>query len=171
MPVDPHRLDSQLILDEGMWLRAYDDSTGVPVAPGMVCHGNLTVGVGRNLDANPLSPSELQVIGHDAHTLPITHNGALFLLHNDEEKAIHALTAHCSWWLSLDDVRARGMIDLMFNMGWGRLQTFKHFLADMACKDYENAGKGLLSSRWYNQVGLRGPRVVDMISIAKDFTS
>jgi GH24 family phage-related lysozyme (muramidase) len=143
-----------------MRLRAYLDTRGI-----------LTVGVGRNLDANPLSTDELQAVGHDARTRPITHDQALFLLHNDEAHAINALCANCSWWISLDDVRARAMVDLMFNMGWGTLQTFKHFLADMATKDYEAAGKELLSSKWYNQVGLRGPRIVDMISLGKDFTA
>lgn len=164
--IDRQKLDSQLMLDEGLRLKAYRDTRGF-----------LTVGVGRNLDANPLSGPELAIVGHDARKLPITHDQAVFLLHNDEMKSISLLTEHAAWWSLLSDVRARVMVDLVFNMGWrsadGKhgLSTFQHFLADMACRAFDSAADDLKSSAWYNQVGNRGPRLVAMVRTDQDYTA
>ena len=156
--IDQQKLDSQLMLDEGLRLKPYRDSRGY-----------LSTGAGRNLDTNPLTPAEIAVCGHDGRTQPITLAAAIFLLHNDEATAMNELTTNCGWWVNLDDVRARVMIDLMFNMGWGTLQNFHHFLADMACKSFDTAADDLKDSAWYNEVGDRGPRLVRMVRTGSDY--
>lgn len=158
--INQPRLDSQLMLDEGLRLMAYKDQ-----------FGHLTIGVGRNLDANPLSPAELAVVGHDARTLPITHDNAIYLLHNDETKGMQALSVRWPWWSSLDDVRARVMVDLVFNMGVEKLSEFVHFLADMRLGAFIVASDDLKNSAWYKEVGNRGPRLVGMVETGKDYTS
>lgn len=158
--INRYLLDSQLMLDEGLRLMPYIDSRGF-----------LTTGVGRNLDGNPLTAAEMAVVGHDGRTLPLTHDQAIFLLHNDEMKAMTILSHWLPWWLNLSDVPARVMVDLEFNMGWSKLQLFHHFLADMQAGDFAAAGQDLQNSVWFGEVGKRGPRLVGMVTTGQDYTS
>lgn len=158
--IDRQKLDSQLMLDEGLRLKPYLDSLG-----------KLTTGVGRNLDDNPLSPAELAVVGHNGRTATLTHDQAMFLLHNDEMKAINSLSNYWPWWSQLDDVRGRVMIDLVFNMGAERLRGFVHFMADMRDRNFKAAGYTLKDSLWYKEVGDRGPRLVNMTASGQDYTA
>lgn len=160
MSLDRQKLDSQLILEEGLRLVAYKDPRGF-----------LTTGVGRNLDGNPLTPAEIKVCGSDGRTQPITHDTAMFLLHNDEMKAMNALSAHASWWIGLDEIRSRVMVDLCFNMGWSTLSQFHHFLGDMSEGSFYFAAEDLMASAWYNEVGNRGPRLVGMVKTGEDYIS
>jgi len=158
--IDKNKLDSQLMLDEGCRLKAYADQ-----------YGNLTVGVGRNLDGNPLSDAELAVIGHDARTLPITHDQALLLLHNDEMRAFNVLNYNCPWWSSLDDVRGRVLVDLVFNLGVVKFLGFHTFLTLMRTGKYKQAADDLSGTAWYSEVGDRGPRLVGMVATGEDYTA
>lgn len=158
--IDKNKLDSQLMLDEGLRLIAYKDQ-----------YGNLTVGVGRNLDSNPLTVSEIVRVGHDARDEPITHDDALFLLHNDEMKVFNALGEHMPWWNSMDDVRGRVLADLCFNMGITKLLGFHTFLSLLEAHSFDDAASDLAGTAWYGQVGARGPRLVGMVSTGEDYTS
>lgn len=158
--IDKAKLDSQLMLDEGLRLIAYRDQ-----------RGNLTVGVGRNLDSNPLSADELALVGHDARTQPITHDDALYLLHNDEAVVFNELDEHMPWWNYLDDVRGRVLADLCFNMGIYKLLVFNTFLALMHQGNYQDAADDLRDTLWYGQVGARGPRLIAMTSTGEDYNA
>lgn len=166
MPIDLPKLDKQLILEEGLRLTPYKDTKGF-----------LTVGVGRNLDANPLTPTEIAVCGSNGRAAPITHAGAMLCLHNDEDRAISALNEHATWWEGLDEIRARVMAILCFNMGWrsadGKhgLSTFVHFLLDMQEGAFDLAVADLRASLWYNETGDRGPRLVGMVRSGQDYTA
>lgn len=157
---DRNKLDSQLMLDEGLRLKAYKDQ-----------NGNLTIGVGRNLDSNPLTDEEVAQVGHDARTQPITHEDALYLLHNDEDEVFKELTDYLPWWHDLDDVRARVLVDLCFNMGVHKLLKFNTFLALMHQGNYTTAADDLEGTAWYGQVGIRGSRLVGMVSTGEDYTA
>lgn len=180
MNLNMGRMRTQLIMEEQLRLVAYDDATGRPVpvitdedgvrtlAP---YRGNLTTGVGRNLDGHPLSPSEIAAVGHDGRTLPITHDQALLLLDNDLSAVQTVLDHSLQWWRFLDEIRARVMVDLCFNMGISTLLKFKNFLAEMRTGSYEHAAVELQNSLWYNQTGTRGVRLVAMIETGKDWIS
>lgn len=157
---DRQKLDSQLMLDEGLRLKAYMDTRGF-----------LTVGVGRNLDGNPLTSSEIAFVGHNARTLPITHDQAIYLLHNDEGKTLAELSDCVSWWTDLPDIPSRVMIDLMFNMGEHTFEQFHQFFALMHTGAYAKAGDDLETTAWYKQVGNRGPRLVKMLQTGQDYTA
>lgn len=163
------RLHSQLILEEGLRLQAYDDATGKPVPAGQTCRGKLTIGIGHNLDAKPLTASQQKIIGHDGRTLPITIQQALMLLDDDITDVCRWLTTLLPWWTQLDEIRARVLCDLTFNMGVHTLLTFKHFLSDMRTGNYEVAGTDLENSLWYKQVGSRAIRLVAMITTGEDY--
>lgn len=157
MTINKQALDSQLILDEGLRLQAYKDTRGC-----------LTVGVGRNLDTNPLSQTEIAVCGSDGRTSPITHDAAIFLLHNDEVTAMDSLSDHLPWWVNCDDARARVLIGLCFNMGVHKLVTFDQFLTLIRDGAYDDAADDLAGTLWYREVGERGPRYVSMVRTGKD---
>lgn len=165
------RLHAQLILEEGLRLMAYDDATGYPVPPGGVCRGKLTVGVGHNLDANPLTADELAAVGHDGRKQPITRANAIMILDNDITVACYELDRHVPWCESLDEIRARVMVDLSFNMGINKLMGFQHFLGYMNQGQYDHAASELENSVWYDQVGARGVRLAGMVRSGEDYTS
>lgn len=57
---------------------------------------------------------------------------------------------------SLDEVRQRILVNLTFNLG-NRLAGFKKFIAALKAKDFVKAAAELKDSKWYVQVGRRGP--------------
>lgn len=136
-------LQAQLKLDEGVRRTVYIDTMG-----------HRTIGVGRNLDANPL-PAGMKP--------PLTDEQIDDLLQQDIAAVVRSLNNHLLWWQQLDDPRQRVMIDLAFNMGIGTLQTFTTFLHYMRTDNYDMAAKDLLTTEWAKQVGTRAGRVVALL--------
>lgn len=64
---------------------------------------------------------------------------------------------------NLTDIRKRACADLCYNMGKGTLSKFVRFIAAMKINDYNLAGQSLRESRWFTQVGRRGPNIITMI--------
>ena len=108
--------------------------------------GKHTVGVGHNLDDNPISQAAADQI-----------------LADDIAACRRQLTFNLHWFTELDEVRQAAMLDLCFNLGWAGLGRFRRFLHWMEQKDWSKAAAELVASRWYNQVGNRAPRVKAMI--------
>jgi lysozyme len=73
------------------------------------------------------------------------------------------LNAAIPWWGSLPDQAQRVMANLCFNMGWKTLATFRQFLAAMQAHDWQRAAQELKNSKWWGQVGERGPRIVQRL--------
>lgn len=130
----------QLREHEGWEREPYQDSVGV-----------WTIGCGRNLEANPLTDDEIR-----------------YLLDNDIRRTLRACVEHLPWFEGLDEVRKRAVLDLAFNMGVRGLLTFRVACAALARRDYEAAADALVNSKWYRQVGRRGPRVVGMVRHGRD---
>ena len=128
-------LVDDLTTDEGMRLRIYVDTAG-----------KVTVGVGRNLSDRGIS-----------------HDEAGVMLLNDIALVAMQLDASQPWWRTLDAPRQRVMINLGFNMGVPTLNTFHQFLDLMQQHDWQGAAADLEGTKWYGQVGERGPRMVSRI--------
>ena len=112
--------------------------------------GKITVGVGRNIDAEGgigLSEEEID-----------------FLLQNDIQCCIVELSSEYDWFRDLDDVRKDAMVDIAFNLGITRLRLFKRALAAMAVGNYKEASTEFLDSKWAKQVGSRALELTDMIA-------
>jgi lysozyme len=139
--------------DEGLEEQPYRDTEGI-----------WTFGVGRNLEANPITGPEWKAL-LDAGEISVTLTppGARRLLRN----GIVAATAACArtffWWPRLDDVRREAIANLVFNMGIQRFGTFRKLIEAMNHCDYETAADELQDSRWFGQVGARGPRLVKQL--------
>lgn len=108
--------------------------------------GYLTVGVGHNLEANPLPESVIDA-----------------LLREDVAAVIEKLDKSIPWWRALNDVRRAALIDMGFNLGVGGLLGFRKALAFLQQHQYDKAADEFADSKWYTQVGDRGKRIVKMI--------
>ncbi len=124
-------LQSQLIRDEGVRLKIYQDTVG-----------KWTIGVGRNLSDDGISQSE-----------------AMMLLSNDIAATGKALQTAIPWSMALDDVRLGALTNMAFNMGVGGLLQFKNFLAAMQQGNWTEARDQMLDSKWAEQVGSRAQRL------------
>lgn len=132
-------LIEQLIRDEGLRLEPYDDTRGFK-----------TVGVGHNLDSNPL-PNE---------TYPLTVQRAKDILAEDVARIQGTLKTHLPWVVFLPEVYAGILLNMSFNLGVGGLLQFQHMLAAVKVMGYEEAAKQMQASSWYTQVGDRAKRLV-----------
>ena len=131
-PWGAEELVSELTTDEGLRLRLYTDTVG-----------KVSIGVGRNLTDRGIS-----------------HDEAGVMLLNDISLVVMQLDAQMSWWRTLDASRQRVMINLGFNMGVPTLATFGTFLDLMQKHDFPGAADDLQGTKWYDEVGERGPRTV-----------
>jgi lysozyme len=128
-------LIDELERDEGLRLKVYVDSVGIP-----------TIGIGRNLRDRGLSREE-----------------AYHLLHNDLEEVSAQLDQRLPWWGRLDDVRQRVLANMCFNLGISGLMQFERTLALTMTGKYEEAADEMLRSKWAAQVGERAVRLSQML--------
>lgn len=63
-----------------------------------------------------------------------------------------------------DQRRKQAMVDLAYNMGPNWYKTWPKFSAAAAKGDWKTAAQELKNSKWYKQVGNRGPTIVNMIA-------
>lgn len=132
-------LRDQLIRHEGIKLRVYRDSLGIE-----------TIGVGRNIRDKGITADE-----------------AMTLLNHDIEECLSDLRGW-GWFLLLDPVRQRALVDMRFNLGPSRLRGFKRFLNAMERGDWEGAHHEMLNSQWAAQVGGRAMRLGRMVLTGLD---
>ncbi len=122
------KVKEQLVRHEGLKLRPYRCPAG-----------KLTIGVGRNLDANGISPKE-----------------AFILLENDILRCERELMEHIPiTYIEINETRKSVLLNMCFNLGISGLMEFKNTLAFIGAGDFEKAANGMLASRWAKQVGRR----------------
>ena len=127
----------KLIRDaEGYRLKAYRDSVG-----------SIAVGIGRDLITKGLSEEEVE-----------------FLFRRDLSDAIEDAQAVLGdTWQRLSPARQAVFVDMAFNLGRGGLSKFKSMLAAVDRGDFDAAAEQARASKWFTQVGNRGPRNVNLI--------
>ncbi len=133
----------QLLRDEGLRLFPYKDTKGFT-----------TIGVGHNLDANPLDFDVTQ---------GITQEKALQILGQDVERISRFLVRSLPWVVSLDEARLGVLQNMGFNMGVPGLLQFHHDLADTQAGNYVQAAADMRASKWYTEVGDRAARLVQQM--------
>ena len=122
--------------------------------------GFKTIGIGRNLETNPLTPKEKEVV-KDLNKISVEQ--ALFLLRNDVKRCVKELSSNISFFYQLDDERQYALLDMCFNMGIKRLLGFKRMLNAMLIGDYRGAAKECLMSKYAKDVGKRAQRIARLI--------
>lgn len=125
------KLKEELIRYEGLRMDVYLDSVGLP-----------TVGIGH-MDKNMLvgavySPSQVDA-----------------LYQKDVQNALKIAKQVCDFD-QLDEVRQRVLIQLCFNLG-NRILGFTKTIAALKARDFKRAADELQDSKWFTQVGRRGP--------------
>lgn len=152
-----------LYVEEGISLKPYLDTKGL-----------LTIGCGRCVDKNPFTPEELAFIGHNGRTKPITMQQLNFLLDNDIAAFTSLLNLHAPWWSQLNEPRARALLELCFNMGWGNgkrgLSSFTNTLRAIRSGAWQQAYNGLMVSKWAKDVKIRrATRISSMVRDGVDY--
>jgi lysozyme len=134
------KLTIRLKNQEGLRLKPYKDTVD-----------KLTIGYGRNLNANGISIAEADTfLDHDIST------------------AIEAVSSRIILWHSLDDVRQRVLIEMCFNLGIDGLLKFNNFFLALHLHDYDTAAKEMLNSLWSKQVKNRAIELATMMETGKD---
>ncbi len=163
-----HSLEDQLILHEGLKLRTYRCPAGY-----------WTIGVGRNLEAKGLTDFEqMHIFGRDGMSKQevierlkeqgVTTEQAMWLLANDISECIKDLKTF-TWFDQLDDVRAKVVIDMRFNLGRAGFRKFRKMIAALERGNYGAAADEMVDSAWYHQVGNRSKRLVAMMRTGEDY--
>lgn len=137
------RLIKQLEIDEGKKNFPYRDTVG-----------KLTIGIGRNLADKGISDEEMKI-----------------LLGNDIKEVIQQLSSNLPYFNSLDDVRQEVLINMCFNMGWGKLSQFKTTLGYVGAGKYKEAAISMMQSLWAKQVGNRAVRLAKMMETGESTLS
>jgi lysozyme len=131
----PMSIAEQLKRDEGCELFVYTCPSGA-----------LTIGVGRNLEANGITQAEADL-----------------LLEHDIERVTLELERALPWSLKLDDARFGVLQNMAFTLGTAGLLEFEHMLGAMQMEDWEAAAEALLDSQYAEQVGLRADRLAEQL--------
>ena len=126
--------------------------------------GNWTVGIGHYIGKT--LPERFRNANGTPKTLTDTQVQMLFEKDYKEHKED---AAKLPMYDSLDNKGKQALIDLTFNMGSEVFSEDKwpKFFAALKNKDLETAAKELKNSKWYNQVGDRAPRVINLIKGAE----
>ncbi len=104
--------------------------------------GFLTIGIGRNLDANGISDLEAEL-----------------MCLNDINKTQNELDAHLSWWRKCPENVQFVMMDMCFNLGITKFKKFTRTLDLVYAGLYERASLEMLNSSWSGQVGVRAEKL------------
>lgn len=129
--------------------------------------GYPTIGYGRNLKTNPLSSSELAKCFR-------TQDGKLSvneLVANEWlTQEVAKIASECEgkeWFEYLGFERKGVVIDMIYNIGMSKWNGFKKCQSALTEKNFGTASLELKDSKWYNQVGLRGKRNVEIMKFGE----
>lgn len=129
--------------------------------------GYRTIGYGRNLETNPLSDSEkLKCFRTQEGKLSITEATASEWLTSE----IIEIAKKCEgkdWFEYLGFERKGVVIDLIYNLGLSKWNTFKKTQDALKEKNFGTASLELEDSKWFRQVGLRGKRNVEIMKFGE----
>lgn len=142
------KLREQLKFHEGLRLKPYYDTEGIK-----------TIGVGRNMEANPPDDELGRRVGPEG----ISEQEAVKLLDNDIDKCVRDVESKISSYGKLSEPRQHVLLDMCFNMGINGLLKFTNMLAAVDRGDYARAADEMLNSKWANQVKGRSTRLANMM--------
>jgi lysozyme len=123
---------------EGLKLHPYEDTTG-----------KTTIGYGRNLEDNGITPEEAE-----------------FMFENDFDRCEDELRKF-SWYVIQPSNVQAALINMCFNIGISKLLGFKKMIMALTVQDYTTAALEALNSEWAAQVGERAKDIALMIRQGK----
>lgn len=140
----------RLAFHEGVVLHIYEDGLGYP-----------SIGVGRCLATNPLTPEEKKACGDLSQG--ITKNAAYMLLRNDVTRCEEELRKNIPFYKELPVERQYALLDICFQQGIQGLLKYKKMLKAMENKDFVLASKECLDSNYHKQTPKRCERIAYLI--------
>lgn len=129
------KLLSRIKRHEGFRGRPYTDTTG-----------HTTIGYGRNLDDNPLTESEAEV-----------------LLVNDLQRTHEQLLRRLPIYATLNEIRRDVLLELGFQLGVSGLLRFSRMLRALEYQRWEEAAWELMDSKYAKQVPERASRLAFLL--------
>jgi lysozyme len=108
--------------------------------------GKLSVGYGRNLEDNGITPEEAE-----------------FLLANDIANCRNRCELFIPLWGTLGEVRQACLLSMCYNLGLKGLTAFHDMLMAIHLTNWEQAATAMLDSKWHQQVGQRAERLAEMM--------
>jgi len=124
--------------------------------PYLDTESNLTIGIGRNLDANGVNEDE-----------------AAHLLANDINRVVKECNQTFPWVNLISTKRRNVVYSMVFNMGISNFRSFKRMIAAIENKDFGLAAAEMLDSKWRRQVKKRALELAYVMRVdcypSKDF--
>lgn len=125
---------------------------GLSLYPYKCTSGKITIGFGRNIEDNGISPDEAEsMLERD-----------LALCVSELERFVYSGT-----FKLLDEVRRGALVNMCYNIGLPSLMGFKKMWAALTIHDYQTAAGELLNSRYANQVPNRAKELAEQIRTGK----
>lgn len=138
--------------------------------PYLDSRGNLTVGVGFNLES-PAAPGICSSLGLDYEALvktgmPLTDPEVQAIFNRTFADAVADAGEAVPNFDALPDPVQRAIVDMVFNLGLPTFLRFKRFIAALVARNFEAAAGELVNSAWYHQVGSRAVDDVQLVRSA-----
>lgn len=129
-----------LAIEEGVKFQPYKDT-----------RGRTTIGIGRNLDDNPLTREEI------------------YYLFQRDVRYINKMLNASRLDRDLSHIRTLALINLIFNLGFTKFLSFKKMIAALENKDYKLAADEIRDSKYWrdNDTHNRAERIAKMIETDK----
>ena len=152
-------LYEQIALHENIEPKVYKDTKG-----------KRTIGIGFNLD-EPSNRKKAEALGFNVQDMlsgkKILSDKEIKILYNESIKqAANDANAFLPRAGRQPPVVQKVLIDMAFNLGLTRLNGFVEMRKALLKGDYNKAADEMINSKWYNQVGNRSKRLVDMMRSA-----
>ena len=135
--------------DMELWMRKLIKNEGMRLKPYRCTLGKLTIGVGRNLEDNPLNFEEKKACGDYMHG--ITENGAKMLLRNDIIRCYGEVSSLFKDYKKLSEGRQFALLDMCFQLGFKGLKKFRIMKKAIDNKDFDLASEACLKSLYAKQ--------------------
>lgn len=108
---------------------------GLKLKPYLCPNKKLTIGYGRNLQDNGITLHEAEkMLETDLLNIKLDLEDSIKFFHN------------------LDPIRQNVLIEMAYQMGTPKLLNFKNTLKFMEKRDFINASKEMLNSKWHEQM-------------------
>lgn len=122
--------------------------------------GHKTIGIGHNIDAKGL-PKEIALHLNEHGSITEQMINSLFAV--DVMDAMKGCMELYPAFNMFSENRKCALVNFLFNVGKGTAETFVKAKIAINAGQWNQAAYELKSSKWYKQVGTRGPEIVKMV--------
>ena len=149
------------MFDMNLWCERLIKHEGLSLMPYRCPLGKLTIGVGRNLEDNPLNYEEKRALGDYMHG--ITKNGAMMLLRNDINRCYLEAKKIFVGFEDLCDDRKYALVDMCFQLGAKGVRKFRIMRKAIENRDFVRASEACLASNYAKQTPKRANKIAKVI--------